>query len=120
MDYTSLLQQTLKQVDGALIISFCGIDGLPVAHATYTLLPPNLQIGDAHVATFVAHKRDSLKQMGITGLVEDISFTPMYVVLIRMISEDYFVSMVCSHATDIKKARYALFLLTSALQKEIS
>ncbi len=120
MDYTGLLQQTLKQVEGTFIVSFCGIDGLAVAHATYPLLPPNLQVGDAHVATFVSHKRESLKQMGITGFTEDISITPMYVVLIRMINDDYFVSMVCSHVTDIKKARYYLYLLTNTLKKEIS
>ncbi|HDS02938.1 MAG TPA: hypothetical protein ENN72_04425 [Firmicutes bacterium] len=120
MDYKVMLDGTLKKVEGALIVSFCGVDGLGIASSTYPVLPPNLELGDAQVATFLVHKRDSLKQIGIEGFVEDITIAGRYVVLIRMVSEDYFVSMTCSQVVNVKKARYYLYLLAEQLRQEIT
>ncbi|GEM_PF-2098661 len=120
MDYKVMLDSTLKKIEGALVVSFCGIDGLGIANATYPVLPPSLQIGDAQMATYIIHKRESLKQVGVEGIQEDITISDRYVVLLRMVNEDYFVSMVCSQLVNIKKARYHLYLLADQLRKEIS
>lgn len=120
MDYKVMLDDTLKKIEGALVVSFCGIDGLGIANSTYPVLPPNLEIGDAQIATYIVHKRESLKQIGVEGINEDITISGRYVLLLRMVTEDYFVSMICSQVVDIKKARYHLYLLADQLRKEIS
>ena len=120
MDYKKLLETFLRSVNGALVVSFCGMDGLGIANATYDILPPNLEVGDAQISALISHKKDSLKQIGITDFIEDIIIVKNYVILIRMLSDDYFVFMTCNNLVDIKLARYRLYQLAEKLKSEIA
>jgi|SRR6056297_3486084 len=120
MDYKEVLEDVLGKVKGAIYLTFCGSDGLGIAQSSDTVLPPDIELGDEKIASFLVTKMSVIKEMNLSQTKEDITITDHYVVLVRMVSSDYFISMVCTHAVDIKIARYYMYKLANTFKKHLT
>ncbi|TYB32044.1 MAG: hypothetical protein FXF47_01100 [Candidatus Mcinerneyibacterium aminivorans] len=119
MDYKKVLDEVMSKVKGAIYVTFCGSDGLGIASSTDNVLPPEVDLGDEKITSFLVSKANVLRDMNIGRIKEDITITKNYIILVRMVTDDYFVSMVCTHAVNIKIARYYLYKVAKMFRKEL-
>jgi len=119
MEYKKVLDEVMDKVKGAIYITFCGSDGLGIANSTDNVLPPDVDLGDEKITSYLVSKSNVLRDMKIGKIREDITITKNYIILVRMVTEDYFVGMVCTHAVNVKVARYYLYKITKMFRDEL-
>lgn len=119
MNYKKVLDEVMRKVKGSIYVTFCGSDGLGIASSTDSVLPPDVDLGDEKITSYLVSKANALKDMKIGKIKEDITITQNYIVLVKMVTSDYFVSIVCTHAVNIKIARYYLYKIAKMFREEL-
>jgi predicted regulator of Ras-like GTPase activity (Roadblock/LC7/MglB family) len=116
--FASKLEDAVRSVPGASAIVVMGFDGIPLESYGE---PPNLEIETVGMEFSVVMRevRKAAEQLE-AGSAEEISLrTDQLAVLLRIISDEYFVALIVDRAGNTGKGRYVLRTLAPTLRAEL-
>lgn len=118
--FAEILQEILDGTLGAVGVVLMGYDGIAIEQHFKPCDGPDLQIVTieyANVLKEIKHTVDILN----TGAMEEVSIkTERFIVIIRVLTEEYFVALILQRDGNFGKGRYLLLREAQKLVNELS
>lgn len=121
-DFNAQLRTICAAVDGAVIATLMGVDGIPVQ--SYEARPPD---GDVDVASLLVEYSALIAQvqrsaqMFAAGDLEELSITSeRLTTILRPVTPEYFVALALRTGSNLGKGRYLLRVHAPKLAAELS
>lgn len=119
MNLDERLQEILADVDGAIACSLCGLDGVGVANVSKD---PDFQVSAAEVelATMLRTAEKAAKNLQTDGVEELLLITKKLMMVVKMVTKDYYLSLVLSSDGNLGRARFETKRSIPQLAAELS
>lgn len=117
--FTGLLNQVVSRVEGADAALIAGMDGIIVERAAKAEAQ-DLDGLAVEYATLLRRSRHAADDTGLGELQEMLAVTDRHVLLVKLLSNDYFVLLALPPETNVGRARYELRRAQLLLQPEFA
>ncbi len=118
MDYNQELQK-IENVNGAVIASLVGIDGISLS--SYTKMDEgDVSVIDAELATLMSVARQSMESINAGDILEIVVFTGKYSFVLTFVGKEYYLYIgLKGQNVNIGKARNLLYEMRKIFYKDI-
>lgn len=117
--FTNLLKRMVSRVEGAGAAIIVGMDGIIVERAVREGAE-DWDVLAVEYATLLRRSRHAASDTGLGELQELLAVTDHHILLVKLLSEEYFVLMTLPPNSNIGRARYELRHAQLVLQPEFA
>lgn len=119
MGFESLLQETIRDLEGIRGISLVGLDGIAIS-SIVVKGKPDLDGMSAELTTFLKTLRSSSSSLNGNTIEQMVIYTSTAATIMHEVTRDYFVVVMTDRDSLLGKARYRLIRLAGALMEEMA
>ncbi len=116
--FKEILNEIFKNVEGVLSVVIAGNDGIPVETVEKESIPLGSEVVTAEMTNIIRSVSDFLNATQGGAPEEVVIKTERYIIVVRVINEDYFALVLLDYRGNLGKSRYLLRRAVDRLQKE--